>query len=138
MTNTNEVIKKEVTKKEVTNVVSKSDLEKDLNSINIDSVIKKTAVSRSIWKPEILSSYSSDKFARRKLRTLQLNLSKSVIRELKLNNKDNAIVAMNELKKFYSDNLNDINNYSNVSENVNPDKFKIIHTAYSFMKTEKK
>jgi hypothetical protein len=130
-----------VTKKsdEMQKSLSNVDLEKDLNSINIDSVIKKTAVSRSIWKPETLLTFgSTEKSARRKLRALQLTLSKSVIRALKLNEKENAAIAINELQKFYSENLVSFENYSNVSENVNPDKFKIIHTAYSFMNAQKK
>lgn len=116
-----------------------AELEKELNQINIDAVIKKTALSRSIWKVEILSNYgTTEKSARRKLRTLQLDYSKAVIRELKLKNTAAASAAIQTLRKFYLDTLVSFDNFSNVSEQVNPDKFKIINTAYSFMNAESK
>lgn len=111
-------------------------LMKDLESINIDALTKKTAVNRSIWKKEIFDKFgTTEKSARRKLRSLQLNYSKSILRELKLNNKDIALQNAKQLKSFYTANLVDIANYSNVSEVNSPEKFKIIHTAYKAMKS---
>jgi len=114
--------------------VSDAELLNDLSDISIDAVIKKTAKNRNIWKPEILSKFgNSEKSARRKLRNLQLDYSKAVVRELLLNNVDNAKNNAKTLHKFYADNLVDFSIYSNVSEETNPDKYKIIHKAYSKM-----
>jgi len=114
---------------------SDAELLKDLSDINIESVILKTALNRSIWNEKAKSNFgSTEKSARRKLRKMQVDLSKSVLRELLLKNVDNARLNAKTLKKFYSDNLVEFAIYSNVSIETNPDTYKILHTAYSKMK----
>lgn len=128
-------VKKLVAENEANNIINNSkkivsdvELLSKLDSINLDSVINKTAKKQLLWKKEVLQSYKTEKTARRILRGLQLNLSKSVIRYAKTGQKNDLDNAKKELTNFYKENLVDIKNYSNISEDS--EKFIIVQTAY--------
>ena len=130
-------VKKLVAENEANNIVNNSkkivsdaELLSKLDSINLDSVINKTAKKQLLWKKEVLQSYKTEKTGRRILRGLQLNLSKSVIRYAKTGQKNDLDNAKEQLNDFYKTNLVDIKNYSNISEDS--DKFAIIQLAYKF------
>ena len=105
-----------------------------LDNINMDAVIAKTAKNRSIWNDKAKAEFGkTEKSARRKLRTLQLSLSSSVIRFSKLKDTTGVKASAMNLKKFYSDYLVDFSKYSNISEESNLVNFNIVHTAYKIM-----
>ena len=119
--------------------VKDADLLKELNSVNIEQLVIKTAKSRKIWKPEFLKSLNenSEKTARRKARKQQLNFSKNLLAEIKKNaNKldaDPVKKSAKNLHSFYKNALNDINIYSNVSSELNAKTRQILDLAFKYM-----
>jgi len=105
-----------------------------LDKVNMDAIIEKSAKNRSIWNDKAKSEFGkTEKSARRKLRTLQLSLSKSVLRFAKLKDKQGTKGASLNLQKFYDSYLVSFDVYSNVSIETNPEKHNIINTAYKVM-----
>ena len=105
-----------------------------LDKVNMDAIIEKSAKNRSIWNDKAKAEFGkTEKSARRKLRTLQLSLSKSVLRFAKLKDKQGTKGASLNLQKFYDSYLVSFDVYSNVSIETNPEKHNIINTAYKVM-----
>ena len=106
-----------------------------LYSKEIENLIKKSAKGRSIWKTEFKKCYAEDeKKARRKIRNAQMEYSKALLHSI-ITKQSNDIIkeCAQRLHSFYKKGLNDFAVYSNISENESPDKFKIVHTAYTKM-----
>lgn len=122
----------DISKKEI----SDNDLMKDLSDLNIDNLIKKSAKGRSIWKADFKNKFAegNEKKARRLIRSSQLNLSKSLLHNiLTKQGIDTCKASAKELRKFYTEGLNEFAIYSNVSQTESPEKYKIIHSAYAKM-----
>ena len=115
--------------------ISDDDLIADLEAINVSTLINKTATNRNIWKATYKSSISeNEKTARRKIRALQLKYSKAVLHSIITKmERSEQIKRAKELHSFYVTGLENFENFSNVSENENPDKFAVIHKAYQKM-----
>jgi len=130
---TKEVIKENVIS-ESKKSVSDAELFADLSDVNIESVIKKTALNRSIWTQKAKMKFGkTEKRGRTNLRKKQITLSSAIIRELKLNLISNARSNAKELKKFYNESLVDFSVYSNISEETNKIDYDIVHKAYAKM-----
>ena len=112
--------------------VSDDELMKDLENLNINSLMQKTALNRSIWKKEILQSYKSEKTARRILRNEQFKLSKMLLHSI-ITKDSNIENNANNLLNFSRKNLVDIKLYSNVSNKLNAEKRNILDKAYQKM-----
>lgn len=112
--------------------VSNDDLLKDLENINIESLMQKTALNRSIWKKETLQSFKSEKTARRILRNEQFKLSKMLLHSI-ITKDSNIENNANNLLNFSRKNLVDIKLYSNVSNELNAEKRNILDRAYQKM-----
>ena len=112
--------------------VSNDELLKDLENINIESLMQKTALNRSIWKKETLQSYKSEKTARRILRNEQFKLCKMLIHSI-ITKDSNIENNANNLLNFSRKNLVDIKLYSNVSNELNTEKRNILDKAYQKM-----
>ena len=123
--------KKESAKK----VLSDDDLLNDLSDLNIASLVAKTATNRNIWKLSFKSEYSdNEKTARRKIRTTQLKLSKSILHSILTKAERNVqILKAKELKDFYSKGLENFEIFTNVSQTESPDKYALITKAYQKM-----
>ena len=115
--------------KESFKTVSDAELMQGLENLNVEKLMQKTALNRNIWKKEILSSYKSEKTARRILRNTQFNLCKSFLTSI-LVKKDIEINAKN-LLDFSEKNLFNIKLYSNVSNELNSEKRNILDKAYN-------
>ena len=114
----------------------KNDLAKDLQNLNIENLVSKTAKTRSIWKTDFKVKFSdNEKTARRKIRTKQLNLSKSLLHAI-ITKQDSKVIneCANALFSFYTSGLEVFTDYTNVSRNENPDKRLILDKAYDKMK----
>jgi hypothetical protein len=119
--------------------VSDDNLTALLDNINMDAIIEKSAKNRSIWTDKAKSTFGkTEKSARRKLRTLQLDFSKAVVRNAKLNDKIGIKASALILEKFYKDHLVDFSIYTNVSIENNPVNHNILTTAYKVMISTKK
>ena len=103
------------------------DLQKKLDAISEKSLTEKTITNRSIWKKEILTSYKTEKTARRILRTQQLNLSAKVCKFAKIKDAENFKLACIDLEKFYKANLIERSKFSNIDSEK--DKGQIIQIA---------
>ena len=118
-------------------VVSDNELLSNLSDINVENLIAKTSKGRSVWTNEFKKSFSeNEKKARRMIRTKQLNLSKSLLHAILT--KGDYETPANNLYDFYKKGLNDFSVFSNVSNELSPDKFKVIKQAYEKMKIIKK
>ena len=115
--------------KESFKTVSNDELMKDLENLNVEKLMQKTALNRSIWKKEILSTYKSEKTARRILRNTQFNLCKSFLTSI-LTKQDNIEAKAKDLHDFSEKNLCNIKLYSNVSNENNTEKRNILDKAY--------
>jgi len=105
-----------------------------LDSVNMDAIIEKTAKNRSIWTEKAKSAFGkTEKSARRKLRKLQVDFSKAVCRNAKLNDKTGIKASSLILEKFYKDHLVNFAIYSNVSIESNPETYHILKLAYTVM-----
>ena len=118
--------------KESFKAVSNDELMKDLENLNINSLMQKTALNRSIWKKEILTTFKSEKTARRILRNQQFAKAKSLLHSILTKSNDIELKA-NDLLNFSKSNLVDIKLYSNVSNELNAEKRNILDKAYQKM-----
>lgn len=121
------------TKKEMT---KNDSLKKDLQNLNVESLISKTSKNRSIWKQSFKANFSdNEKTARRKIRSEQMKLSKKLLHSI-LTNADSKELQKNaeSLFSFYTDGLESFAIYSNVSVNESPEKRQIIDKAYDKMR----
>jgi hypothetical protein len=111
--------------------VKDSELLAQLNSVNIESFINKVTSSKSIWKKEVLSTFKTEKTARKKLRDMQLNLcikvNKSFVTKIDLEK------SINDLYEFSKNNLIDIKNYTQVSIDNKNNKRQLIDANYKLM-----
>lgn len=116
--------------------VSDDELMKDLSDLNVENLIKKSAKGRSIWKNEFKKKFAdgNEKKARRLIRGTQINLCKGLLHNIiTKQSKDICVASAKELRKFYNEGLNDFAIYSNVSQTESPEKYKVIHMAYTKM-----
>lgn len=105
-------------------------------SINLQAVTEKTILNRSIYKPEILQGYKTDKTARRVLRTQQLGLSAKVVHAFKLGLPNGSLRdAITALEDFYARVLISRDKFSNIAPEK--DKGAVIHLASAICKETK-
>ena len=126
---------KDLKELETSKIVSDSELTANLDVLNIQNLIAKSAKNRSIWKNEFKLSYSdNEKTARRKIRAIQFSLSKKLLHTLLIpSSMDDKRREPNNLKNFYTAGLENFEIFSNVSETESPEKHKVIHLAYQKM-----
>lgn len=91
-----------------------------------------TSKNASLWNEEIKKQFSNEKTARRKLRTIQLNLSKHLLAMQKIKNDKKLNEAKKQLADFYKNALVDKTKFSNVSKEK--DTFKLLNEAYNLIK----
>ena len=115
--------------------VSDAELYSDLSDLNVENLISKSAKNRSIWTIKAKADISdNDKTARRKLRAIQLRLSKALLHSIATKQSvSDCTTKASELHKFYKSSLVDFSIYSNVSETEAKEKFDFIHIAYRKM-----
>jgi len=98
-----------------------------VEKINLNALTEKTTANRTIWKPEILKNFKTEKTARRLLRNKQTEFSKQIIKFFKINDANNLKLASENLEKFYFENLVNRNKFTNISNEK--EKGQIINLA---------
>jgi hypothetical protein len=121
------------------NLISDNDLFAGLDKFNLNDLAERTEKSHNIWNIDKTLSDSEKKTLRRKLRNIQLSLSESFLSALikyqsKVLSIEETKVSANNLFSFYSKNLSDMNNYTSISDKLNPAKKEKIVNAYNKMK----
>ena len=117
------------------NTVSDAELMQGLDNLNLNLLTSKIDVNRSIWNNEAKQIKSTETQSRNYLRKLQLSLSKKLLTSLvNKDNVENQKICAKNLFEFYSKNLVNFANYSNISIEKEKDKRQIIDLAYQKMK----
>lgn len=111
--------------------MKKDEISKRIDAINLDALTNKSIVNRQIWKKEVLANFKTEKTARRKLREIQLNLSKSVCKFAKINDAANLKTASVELEKFYKTNLVSRDKFTNISDDKTEGQIIILASELS-------
>jgi len=89
---------------------------------------------QNLWKKEILKDFASEKTARRKLRSIQLTLSKHLLAMQTLKDAAKLKEAKQQLADFYKTTLVDKSRFTNVSKDN--ENFKTLNDAYEVVKNE--
>jgi len=118
-------------------IPSDSELMKGLENYNAESLTASAGrTSNQIWKETAKASMNpnSDTNARKKLRDKQVALSSTLIAQILKSQITEAKATAKELNDFYVNSLLDFSNFTSISKEKNPMKYKKVQDGYNKMK----